>query len=205
MYPPSSHLYLPTNPFPQSIQPELNNQAMDHFHNAVTSSLSLPVNSYIYSLTPARQHQSLGVISSDDSLYVLDRETLAVLPGGHIPRIHDGVTCLKRFDDQGNVLATAGRDGAVRCWDLRTRKSVVEFRNCASLLCARMCVGLSGLGCVCLVASDVPVLSLCCNYGSGMVAGGTEFVDHEAAVVIWFVLLGAFCWSRGLSRFWVDN
>lgn len=104
---------------------------MNDFQSVVTSSLSLPVDSYIYSLTPARQ--GLGVISSDDSLYLLDRETLTVLPGGHIPQIHDGVTCLKGFDDEGNILATAGHDGGIKFWDLRSKSRAIEFKNCVSL------------------------------------------------------------------------
>lgn len=158
---------------------------MDNLHSVITSSLSLPVDSYIYSLVPARQ--GLGVIASDDSLYVLDRETLKVLPGGQIPHIHDGVTCLKGFDVEGNLLATAGRDGRVEGWDLRSQKPAIEFKNCASLCEECSVPALTEVNI--LVASAVPILSLCCSPSSSMVAGGTEFTDQESSVAIWFVCI----------------
>lgn len=90
-----------------------------------SSTLNLPSDSYIYSIIPAPD--AYAVISSDDSLRVFDAATLQVLPGGIIERTHAGVTSLKQFDDQGKVLATAGRDGLVRSWDLRTGKKAADF------------------------------------------------------------------------------
>ncbi|KAL0259078.1 hypothetical protein SLS55_006583 [Diplodia seriata] len=88
--------------------------------------LSLPSDSYIYSLRPTAT--ALAALSSDDSLRIFDTKTLQLLPGGVISRVHESVTCLEPYSDEGNVLATAGRDGLVKCWDRRTRKAVMDFR-----------------------------------------------------------------------------
>lgn len=90
------------------------------------SDLSLPKDSYIYSL---RQTNSfLTALSSDDSIRTFDPKTLQLLPGGVIGSAHSSVTCLEPYSEDGNVLATAGRDGLVKCWDRRTKKAVMEFR-----------------------------------------------------------------------------
>lgn len=34
---------------------------------------------------------------------------------------------MRAFDDAGNVWLTAGRDGFVRCWDLRSGKKAAEI------------------------------------------------------------------------------
>ncbi|KAL1644382.1 hypothetical protein SLS58_004296 [Diplodia intermedia] len=88
--------------------------------------LSLPTDSYIYSLRPTAT--ALAALSSDDSLRIFDTKTLQLLPGGVISRVHESVTCLEPYSEEGNVLATAGRDGLVKCWDRRTRKAVMDFR-----------------------------------------------------------------------------
>ncbi|KAK0663151.1 putative WD repeat-containing protein [Lasiodiplodia hormozganensis] len=90
------------------------------------SDLSLPKDSYIYSL---RQTNSfLTALSSDNSIRTFDPKTLQLLPGGVIGSAHSSVTCLETYSEDGNVLATAGRDGLVKCWDRRTKKAVMEFR-----------------------------------------------------------------------------
>ncbi|OJD32959.1 wd domain-containing protein [Diplodia corticola] len=88
--------------------------------------LSLPTDSYIYSLRPT--NTALAALSSDDSIRIFDPKTLQLLPGGVISRVHESVTCLEPYSEDGNVLATAGRDGLVKCWDRRTKKAVMEFR-----------------------------------------------------------------------------
>ena len=95
------------------------------------TNLSLPADSYIYKLCYQPQgsgEKLLAAISSDDSLRLLSPSTLQTLAGGVFANTHEkGVTCLK----SGPVgsFVTAGRDGAVRIWDFRERKKVLELRG----------------------------------------------------------------------------
>jgi WD40 repeat protein len=93
------------------------------------SALSLPGQSYIYSLARG-SGETLAAISSDSSLRLFDRHTLQLLPNGVLENTHlgGGVTCLAEAGDGGNLLATGGRDGRAKVWDVRGgRKTVVEF------------------------------------------------------------------------------
>ncbi len=98
---------------------------MYHLTNIAFSNLSLPPDTYLYSIIPIAG--GLATISDNDSLRLCDHTTLALLPGGSIPLGHKGVTCLRPFDQEGHVVATAGQDGRVRCWDLRSQKRVLEL------------------------------------------------------------------------------
>ncbi|KAK7545035.1 WD domain protein [Phyllosticta citribraziliensis] len=93
-----------------------------------TGDLDLPPDSYIYDLRPAG-NAALAALSSDNSIRTFDRSSLKLLPDGLIQNAHDSVTSLENWDDEGNVLATSGRDGVVRFWDRRTRKAVMQFVN----------------------------------------------------------------------------
>ncbi|KAI9817117.1 MAG: hypothetical protein M1827_001229 [Pycnora praestabilis] len=134
---------------------------MREFGQVKSTSLSLPAESYIYSLLPASRN--IALISSDDSLHVLDQESLEALPGCNFLNVHNGVTCLKVCDDGGNVLVTAGRDGLVTYWDLRAGKRVSEYHT----------------------EKKEPILALDCNYTKNAVIAGTELTQSQAAVVLW--------------------
>lgn len=82
------------------------------------SNLSLPADTYIYSL--ARSASGCAVISSDDSLRVFDPSNLSLVHTA--AKAHKGLTCL-RADSQGRGYVTAGRDGAVKCWDERAKNA----------------------------------------------------------------------------------
>lgn len=87
-----------------------------------SSTLSLPEGSYIYSIS-ASTPGSFAAISSDDSLRTFDARSLKLLS---VPatKTHEGVTCLKEYghatEGGPQLLATAGRDGKVRLWDVRS-------------------------------------------------------------------------------------
>lgn len=95
-----------------------------------SSSLSLAQGSYIYSLE-ASSPGSFAAISSDDSLRTFDATSL-----NHVSLvatdIHRGVTSLKSYDGNQQLLATGGRDGKVKLWDLRKGKNaaVVGMETC---------------------------------------------------------------------------
>lgn len=99
-----------------------------------SSSLSLPADSYIYSITPSSPG-SFAAISSDDSLRVFDAANGSLShPSVIAAKSHrNGVTSLKTYagnsPQQQQLLVTGGRDGAVRLWDVRSRNgaAVVEM------------------------------------------------------------------------------
>lgn len=117
---------------------------MHNLKATAASALSLPADSYIYSIA-ASAPGSFSAISSDDSLRVFDAADLgrvslvaAKTHGG------GGVTSLKSYGagDQP-LLATGGRDGKVKLWDLRnaTGSAVVEMQTGQSLLCFILSAG----------------------------------------------------------------
>lgn len=87
----------------------------------VATSASLKPDTYIYKILPISTE--MVSISSDDSLRVLDPPTLELR--GAIDGVHDGVTCLSGFGDRHGL--TAGRDGLVKCIDVRTRNTTLEL------------------------------------------------------------------------------
>ncbi|MCJ1355321.1 MAG: hypothetical protein MMC33_005312 [Icmadophila ericetorum] len=121
-----------------------------------SSSLLLPEGTYIYKLEPIGPN--LAIISSDDSLRVLDPETLDL--STTIKESHDGVTCLASRD---NILFTAGRDGHIRCWDCRTGGKSMQIKN----------------------GSPAGFLSLATSHQNPLVAAGTELANAQAIVQIW--------------------
>lgn len=102
-----------------------------------SSSLSLPVDSYIYKIVHV--NGNLAAISSDDSLRLIDLKTLQEIAGGVLKNVHDGVTCLQSVDHDPNSVLTAGRDAVVQRYDLRLGQKTMqlgdgqqtqESRNC---------------------------------------------------------------------------
>lgn len=94
-----------------------------------SSSLSLPPNSYIYKILPIHQLAALAAISSDDSLRIFDPETLQLVNGGVRTEVHDGVTCAELGGVDQQLIMTAGRDAAIRGWDLRSGKKTFEVND----------------------------------------------------------------------------
>ena len=95
-----------------------------------TSSRSLPIDSYLYRIQVVGR--SLAAISSDDSLRVFDPVTLQVTSDHIVQNAHTGITCLESVSVEAASVLTAGRDGYVRCWDLRTGRKIVELKDGAS-------------------------------------------------------------------------
>ena len=89
------------------------------------SGLSLPPDSYVYSIVPCSKAQNVAAIASDDSLRIVDASRLQCLI--IYGNTHAGVTCLQPLADQPNILLTAGRDAAIRGWDIRSGERVVEL------------------------------------------------------------------------------
>ncbi|KAA8651619.1 WD repeat protein [Aspergillus tanneri] len=94
---------------------------MHTLKTTASSSLALAEGSYIYSIA-ASSPGSFAAISSDDSLRMFDAAGL-----NHVSVVaantHEGVTSLKSYDVGQQLLATGGRDGKVKLWDLRKGKN----------------------------------------------------------------------------------
>ncbi|KAF2730244.1 WD40 repeat-like protein [Polyplosphaeria fusca] len=135
----------------------------------LSSNLGLPSNSYIYKILSTAPRQDpltysttdrLAVISSDDSLRLLDPATLDVVPDGVITKASESVTCLERGDDpSGNIVATAGRDGLVKLWDKRSKGNVLVVQSPSKL-----------------------ISSIVCNIPSNLIAAGIENPDDGPGV-----------------------
>lgn len=137
---------------------------------------------FVYSIKPSGT--AVASISSDDSLRLFDRATLVELADGHIQLVNRGVKCLDLCTE--DVLATAGDDCHVRCWDTKSKKQTSDFK-CAStrisLIAPRADVGLGAVA----DADFTPITSLCCHPSSNILVEGTEYVQQQSAVIIWFV------------------
>jgi hypothetical protein len=92
-----------------------------------SSSLGLPAESYIYSIA-ASAPGSFAAISSDDSLRVFDAanlERVSVISR----KTHDGVSALRSYTGDSQLLVTGGREGSVKVWDVRAGNAVVEMET----------------------------------------------------------------------------
>lgn len=84
-----------------------------------TSNLGTAPDTYLYSL--ARSGNVFSTIGSDDSLRLFTpdlRLTQKFQPA------HAGITCLANY---GPGFVTGGRDGLVKCWDVRAKQAGVEI------------------------------------------------------------------------------
>ncbi|KAJ5458420.1 hypothetical protein N7475_009808 [Penicillium sp. IBT 31633x] len=136
-----------------------------HTLKAVASStLSLPADNYIYSIV-ASAPGTFAAISSDDSLRVFDAADIdRVSVISHAT--HDGVTSLQSFAmGDSHLLATGGRDGKVKIWDVRSGNGTpaVEMET----------------------SRGSPVLSVACNPETNTIVAGTELVSSQAVVAFW--------------------
>lgn len=154
-----------------------------HTLKAVASStLSLPADNYIYSIVPSAPG-TFAAISSDDSLRVFDA---ADLDRGSVvsPATHKGVTALRSFAmGESHLLATGGRDGKVKVWDVRAGNGspVVEMETGEFVLVKLFFyyflfwfdMSIASLGCLRELAGHVHFV-FCCISGRLLVFG--EFI-----------------------------
>lgn len=129
-------------------------QANSYIYSFATTSAQVDSRTDIY--TPLSPSDCLGAISSDDTLRIFDPSTLQLLPDGIISKIHDGVTSINRFGANGqscSMFMTAGRDGHVFGWDLRSKKRALHFRT----------------------PNGQPLSALDCNFDLNAVVAGMEY------------------------------
>ena len=99
-----------------------------------SSSFSFPADTYVYDVISVSGSQKLAVIASNDVLRLIDESLTQVL--GAYDSIHVGVTCLENLDATAGCLVTAGRDAAVRIWDLRVASQTLQLskgESCSGL------------------------------------------------------------------------
>lgn len=117
-------------------------QPVEQLKLSGSSGLSLPEDSYVYSIVPTSAQVSnnsyaplassgshLAVLSSDNSIRIVDPTSLQLVQA--LQNVNQSVTCLKRMAppaEECRVLITSGRDGLVRCWDTRTNSKTMEFK-----------------------------------------------------------------------------
>jgi WD repeat-containing protein 89 len=157
---------------------------MRTYKNAASSTLPVPKDTYAYCIaTTAPQNDikydtvssfassdRLAVACSDDSLLILEPETLRVVPDGHFRQASRGITSLAKFSGEGasSTFVTAGRDGLVRGWDLRSTNAVVEL--------------------ACPGGDKDPVATVACNASSNTIAVGTELESNgpgDVNIYLW--------------------
>lgn len=96
------------------------------FHDVDSFHISEPADTYIYDIVPVAA--GLAVISSDDSLRLLDPESLNGTPINSIRKINTDVTCLTTSAGNAGFVYTAGRDGRVCIVDPRTGAKAGEVK-----------------------------------------------------------------------------
>lgn len=145
---------------------------------SVATSASLNPDTYIYKILPIST--AIGSISSDDSLRVIDPPTLELR--GTIGGVHDGVTCLSGFRDRLGL--TAGRDGLLKCIDLRTKNTTFELSEGLSI--ARFSARETRHLTKTLVEKKPAILSTACQ--ENLIATGAELTNSQAAITVWYYL-----------------
>lgn len=145
---------------------------------SVATSASLNPDTYIYKILPIGT--AMGSISSDDSLRVIDPPTLELR--GTIGGVHDGVTCLSGFRDRLGL--TAGRDGLLKCVDLRTKNTAFELSEGLSI--ARFSARESRNLTKTLVEKKPAILSTACQ--EHLIASGAELTSSQAVITVWYYL-----------------
>lgn len=139
-----------------------------------SSSIGLPVSSCIYTVTTVHpNNQDVAVISSDDSLRIVDPSSSQLMVKTAIGKTHEGVTCLRSVD---GAVVTAGRDAKIRIWDPKTGNLSTEL-NCPNLHGSPP-KDTQG-------EANAPILSLACS--NGKIAAGTQLAQSQATISVWYV------------------
>lgn len=82
------------------------------------SSFAINSDTYVYDIVPVSS--GLTIISSDDTLRLLNPENDGrVIEVRSVEKASKDITCLRALAAENDVVCTAGRDGVVGIWDLR--------------------------------------------------------------------------------------
>lgn len=82
-----------------------------------------------YVLEAHRTASGLATVSSDQALSLFDPSRIGRGPLASLRTDHGNVTTLRAFDAATGVVCTAGEDGSVGVWDLRTGARVARFQG----------------------------------------------------------------------------
>jgi WD40 repeat protein len=98
-----------------------------------------PPETYIYDIVPISE--GLAVISSDNSLRLINPLSLHGAALNTIENVHTDITCLETLDEQNSIVCTAGRDGRVIIFDFRSKNKVAEVKTGRAISLNVLCKG----------------------------------------------------------------
>ncbi|KAK0729013.1 WD40-repeat-containing domain protein [Apiosordaria backusii] len=119
---------------------------------------------YVLEILPVAT--GLAAIASDQTLSLFDPTRLNSGPLKQVRTNHKNLTCAKVYDPAESIVCTAGENGTVSIWDLRTNpiKSAMQIGG---------------------NTDSIPILSLACSSPTTSLAAGTELANHQASILIW--------------------
>jgi SEL1 protein len=102
---------------------------MFRLSNTSSFAIKSPADTYIYDIVPLSSG-SIAAISSDDCLRILNPLNLERGEVNLVKGVGKDITCLRNVNAEGGeVVVTAGRDGAVSLTDLRGARKVGGVRS----------------------------------------------------------------------------
>jgi WD40 repeat protein len=105
---------------------------MYHLNCISVFAINSPTDTYIYDVVPV-SNGLVAAISSDDSLRVVDPLDLGKGELSLMKDVGKDITCLRGIgsgtEESGTTVVTAGRDGFVKIWDLRSGAKVGEVKS----------------------------------------------------------------------------
>ena len=117
---------------------------------------------YITDIIPVSA--GLAAVGSDQSLSIFNPLRLDQGPLKKVQTNHGNISCAEAFSVGNSVVATAGENGTVLLWDMRTGTAALQ-------------IGTPGAG--------PGLLSLACSEQTNTLAAGTELANHQASILLW--------------------
>ncbi|KAL0468977.1 WD40-repeat-containing domain protein [Neurospora intermedia] len=120
---------------------------------------------YITDIIPVSA--GLAAVGSDQSLSIFNPLRLNQGPLKKVQTNHGNISCAEVFSVGNSIVATAGENGTVSLWDLRS--------DAANTPVLQIGTPDEGPG----------LLSLACSEQTNTLAAGTELANHQASILLW--------------------
>ncbi|CCG83420.1 WD domain protein [Taphrina deformans PYCC 5710] len=98
--------------------------------NSIASSKAQPNNAWLFDIV--KVSDSLAVSTSTNNIAIFDTETLAIRQ--NIQKAHEDVITGLVNSNDANLIYSSSRDGTVKCWDMRSRQAIRNYRPTAGVL-----------------------------------------------------------------------